>query len=235
MVLLKLRKRHVLQLLLVSTLTACSMSSNMSGRALNSNDNICVSQSGMVVTCGVIVPKTMNDSGSNIDTDLMNSHTLEASSNSVMLGEYVEQIATDLLQNMLVPVTETSVGITPFVEFSTNLSSINMLGAILAEEFIFELQRNGIMVVDYKVQDSVEVKGRGDFIFSRDNTKLTLNGVMQYVLVGTLIYNKQGIWINARIVDIESKKVVSSAKKLVPYFILDSIVPFDTSKAESAN
>lgn len=235
MTLFKLRQRHLLQLLLVSTLAACSSTSKMSGRMLNSNDNICVSQSGMVVTCGAIVNKSISNSGSNIDTDLMNSHTLEASSNSVMLGEYVEQIATDLLQNMLVPVGGASVGITSFVEFSTNLSSINMVGAILAEEFIFELQRNGIMVVDYKVQDSVEVKGSGDFIFSRNNTKLTLNGVMKYVLVGTLIYNKQGIWVNARIVDIESKEVVSSAKKLVPYFILDSIVPFDTSKAVSAN
>jgi TolB-like protein len=235
MTLFKLRQRHLLQLLLVSTLAACSSTSKMSGRMLNSNDNICVSQSGMVVTCGAIVNKNISNSGSNIDTDLMNSHTLEASSNSVMLGEYVEQIATDLLQNMLVPVGGASVGITSFVEFSTNLSSINMVGAILAEEFIFELQRNGIMVIDYKVQDSVEVKGSGDFIFSRNNTKLTLNGVMKYVLVGTLIYNKQGIWVNARIVDIESKEVVSSAKKLVPYFILDSIVPFDTSKAESAN
>jgi len=235
MAFLKLSKRHILYALSVSFLAACSTHSNMSGTTINSEDNICVSPSGMVVSCGVIVPKNSKEvdneqSNRNFDAALINVHTLEPSSNNVMIGEYIEQISTDLLQNMVVPVDDASIGITPFVEYSTSLSSVNMLGTILAEEFIFELQRNGLVVVDYKVQDNIEVKGTGDFIFSRDKNKLTLTGVMEYVLVGTLMYNKQGIWINARIVNIESKKVVSSAKKLVPYFILDNIVPYDMNK-----
>ncbi len=220
-----------LSLLLISVLGACVTPNHKGEQVLNSEDNICVSKSGMVVTCGeVVVKHAPSKQEPDVEAALLNSHSLEAAPNSVMLGEYIEQISTDLLENMVVPVDKASVGITSFVEFSTTLSSINMLGTMLAEEFIFELQRNGIVVVDYKVQDNVEVKGTGDFIFSRNNRKLTLNGVMKYVLVGTLIYNKQGIWVNARIVDIESKKVVSTAKKLIPYFVLDNIVPFETEK-----
>lgn len=234
---LNINKLHILKLLLVGSLTACSTTNELPNNTVASEENICISKSGMLVTCGDISPKIATPLESELITTEVNefiadTHTLESSTNSVMVGDYVEQISTDLLENMAVPVSNASVGITSFVEFSTTLSTINLFGTMLAEEFIFELQRNGIEVVDYKVQDSIEVRGTGDFIFSRNTKNLNLSPEMKYVLVGTLMYNKQGIWVNARMVDIESKKVISTAKRLVPYFVLDNIIPFSTDNLD---
>jgi TolB-like protein len=142
-----------------------------------------------------------------------------------MLSEYIEQLATDLLVNLTVPMSQTRVGVTTFIEFSPDLSSITLLGNMMAESFIFELQQNGIQVIDYKVEDEIKMAEHGEFIFTRQPSKLTMQHSMDYVLSGTFMYNKRGIEVYARIVEFNTKRVVSSAKRVIPYFVLDGIIP----------
>ena len=192
---------------------------------------ICVSHVGQVVDCNqgqMVTQQTFDDIQM---PPISHSHPLVASNNSVLLGEYVEQMATHMLESLSVPVESTVVGVTSFVEFTDNLSSINQLGNMLAESFIFELQQNGIPVIDYKVAGTVTVQTDGDYVFSRNTEELNVTDTMQYVLTGTMMYNKRGLVVNARIVNFMNKRVVASSKKVIPYFVLDSIIPVSEKQA----
>ena len=191
----------------------------------SSGEPICLSAMGLVIDCRRVTATQGVDEEAMDMTAMADTHPLVASNNSVLVGEYVEQMATNMLESLSVPVREVTVGVTSFVEFTDKLSSINQLGNILAESFIFELQQNGIPVVDYKVASQIHVKPDGDFIFSRNPAALNLTDTMQYVLTGTIMYNKRGLVVNARMVHFESKRVVASSKQVIPYFVLDSMIP----------
>lgn len=201
---------------------------------LGSDVDVCVSKTGQVIDCAT--PQfgqlpTRQDDTQVYPNAMQYSHPLEASHNTVLVGEYIEQMATDILANLTIPVREAVVGVTSFVEFSEDLSSVNHFGNMLAESFIFELQQNGIPVVDYKVSDRVKVMPNGDYVFSRNPAALNLTSSMSHVLTGTITYNKRGLVINARMVNYENKRVVSASKKIIPYFILDSIIPSHNKNA----
>jgi TolB-like protein len=213
-------------------LVACSSQSERPASAMKKSNAasgntslVCVSSSGQVVDC---LPNSELPAGQFDDLQaepIANTHPLTASNNSVMLSEYVEQLATQLVETSVFPGKDTVVGVTSFIEFSTDLSSVNLLGNLLAEEFMFQMQQNGFAVVDYKVAHGVQVAKHGDFVFSRKSQVLNLTDSMQYVLTGTTVYNTRGLVVNARIVHLETKRIVASAQKLIPYFVLDSIVP----------
>lgn len=195
------------------------------------DNTICVSASGMVIGCDETTPEQKYEFEDIQAQPVTSAHPLTASNNSVMLSEYIEQLATELLENGTVPASETYVGVTTFVEYTPQLSSINLLGNMLSEEFIYQLQQTGIAVVDYKVISSVNVQPNGDFVFSRDPSKLDLVASMDYVLTGTTMYNKRGLVVNARIVHLTTKRVVAAAKRIIPYFVLDSIIPAEARGA----
>lgn len=197
-------------------------------------DTLCVSKTGQLVDCKQLATRLQNEQVLNeiqeesFQQDIRAihySHPLEAGNNTVLVGEYIEQMATEILRNLTIPMDDAIVGVTSFVEFSEDLSTVNHFGNMLAENFIYELQQNGIPVIDYKVTGGVRVISTGDFVFSRNADELLLDGSMTYVLTGTMAYNKRGLVINARMVNFENKRVVSTSKKLIPYFVLDSIIP----------
>lgn len=216
--------------LMVLLLSACSTNHQITPPQAKAQGPVCVSAKGSVVPCQALMNQTRRpvaqqyDEVTNYDP-MADSHPLVSSNNTVLVADYVEQMATDMLESLNIPLEQAVVGVTSFVEFSDNLSAINPLGNMLAETFIFELQQNGIPVVDYKVTDMVTVAANGDYIFSRNPQRLNLSDTMSHVLTGTIMYNKQGLILNARMVNFETKRVVASSKALLPYFVLDSVIP----------
>lgn len=227
--------RHSLMIASVLCLTACA-SSNGDVNALAETKavepksevaELCVSPRGQLVECQPMT-QVRESADQNYDLDsrtMQYTHPLEASDSTVLLGDYIEQMATEILHNLTIPLDEAVVGVTSFVEFSEDLASVNHFGNMLAENFIYELQQNGIPVVDYKVAGAVTVTPLGDFVFSRNPDRLNLTNSMSYVLTGTMTYNKRGLILNARMVNYDNKRVVASSKKIIPYFVLDSIIP----------
>ena len=205
-------------------------SPSMVGSYVPSGQPICLSAMGQVIDCQQLQNRA-DDYADIQAAPMSNTHPLVSSNNSVLIGEYIEQMATHMLESLTVSVTTATVGVTSFVEFTDELASVNQLGNMLAESFIFELQQNGIPVVDYKIASGVRVQQDGDFIFSRDPAALNLTDSMQYVLTGTIMYNKRGLVINARMVHFLNKRVVASSKKVIPYFVLDSIIPTSEKQA----
>ena len=140
------------------------------------------------------------------------------------LQDYAAQLAMELLYNSNRLAVNDLIGVTSFVRLDDSLRNSNVLGNQLSEYFISEIQQLGMPVADFKVKDSVDVTRSGDLVFSRNAAKLARDMRMNHILTGTLIEKPNGTQINARIVALRDKRIVSTASLVVPSFIADGLL-----------
>lgn len=137
------------------------------------------------------------------------------------LVNYVEQMALDLTDTMQVAPQDAAIAVTSFVDLDANLNTASQLGNQLSETFIHQLQKFGYSAVDFKTAELITVNNRGDFAFTRDTRKLTGTNIASHVLSGTLIYRENGVEINARVIDIQSKRLAASSRTFIPLYVLN--------------
>jgi TolB-like protein len=137
-----------------------------------------------------------------------------------LLNDYVEQMALELSQDLVEMNIANPVAVASFVHLDSQLTNTDTLGNQLAEAFIAELRKVGIMVNDHKVTGNIMVTPSGDLAFSRDIRYLKGRQAIGYVLTGTMVRNSKGMVINARVVGLTSNTVVAATSKLIPNIIL---------------
>ncbi|XOV81296.1 MAG: FlgO family outer membrane protein [Aestuariibacter sp.] len=140
-----------------------------------------------------------------------------------LLNDYAEQITMQLMQKAKKLMTHSTLGVGSFVMLNKNLQTTSVLGNQLAESFMNEIQSYGVSVVDFKTMDGVTVADNGDYIFSRFGSLSDPD--MDYVLSGTLQQSQRGVQVNARIIQLNDKVVVASAKGFIPHFVVSSLTP----------
>ncbi|WP_088332366.1 FlgO family outer membrane protein [Lacimicrobium sp. SS2-24] len=143
------------------------------------------------------------------------------------VGDYVQNMTQDLISNMEYLSDKTPVGITHFALLDSDLQQTNLLGYQLAESFIHELHKFRIPVIDYKSTEYIRVTEQGDFILSRDYLELKEKAPLEYVLTGTMAKHQGGYLVNARILGMQSKAVVASAQSLIPFYVVEALLPSD--------
>lgn len=153
--------------------------------------------------------------------DLMANQVYSPHSHHIKLANYVEQMALDLADTMMSDQV-INIAVVSFVDLDKTLQKSSQLGNQLSETFIHQLQKFGYGVVDFKTTGQVVVTHFGDFVFSRDLKDLSEEQVASHVLSGTLLYRTNGVEVNARVIDIKTKRVVASSTKLVPNYVLHS-------------
>jgi TolB-like protein len=141
------------------------------------------------------------------------------------LEDYAGQLSMQLLRNSAGMKKDDLIGVASFVRLDRSLQQTNILGNQLSEYFISEIQQFGLAVVDFKMTGAAKVTARGDFVFSRDSLELAKDMHMDHMLSGTMIDKPKGVQINARIISIENRRVVSTATVLIPHFIAQSLRP----------
>ncbi len=140
------------------------------------------------------------------------------------LANYVEQMALGLVDTLEAEAPDNNsinIAVTTIVDLDASLNKSNQLGNQLAETFIHQLQKFGYGVVDFKTMDNIDVSNRGDFVLSRDIEKLSESSMANYVLAGTLIYRPNGVAVNTRVINVHSKHIVASSRKLIPLYVLN--------------
>ena len=65
---------------------------------------------------------------------------------------------------------------------------------------------------------------------SRDFLDLTNSTPIQYVLTGTMTKHQGGFIVNARMLGMESNVIVASAQMFIPYYVVDALIPSESSK-----
>ena len=148
------------------------------------------------------------------------------------IGDYVKNMTHDLIGNMEKVTTQTPIAVTHFALLDSNLQETNLLGHQMAESFVHELHKFRIPIIDFKATDYVRVTQSGDFLLTRDYLELDTDMPMEYILTGTLTKHQGGYLVNARILGLVSKAVVASAQTLIPFYVVDALIPSERSNEE---
>lgn len=143
---------------------------------------------------------------------------------SKTINDYVRGIMQELVVSLQYNSASKSMAVTNFVYLDSDYTHSDLLGKQLAESFLHEIYKYGISVIDFKTTEYIRVTPEGDFVLSRDFSELTANLPIEYVLTGTLVKHQGGVLVNARIVAIESKKVVASAQEFLPDEVIDGLL-----------
>ena len=150
----------------------------------------------------------------------------ESANTHKTIKDYASQLAMQLMDRAIRLSPTDLIGVASFVNLDSSLNNTNPIGNQLSEYFIGEVQHFGLSVVDFKLANAVSVGSHGDFVLSRDAKKLADEMAMDHVLTGTMIYRSQGISVNARIVEIGTRRVVATANVMIPDFIVAEINPY---------
>ena len=143
-----------------------------------------------------------------------------ANNEPAVMNQLVSALADQLTQNKnFVNIQKSAIAITSFVSLD-NLQSTSRLSNILSENLIHEMQVRGYKIIDFKTMENIVIDKKGDFLFSRDLSKLRKSLNVDYALTGTYVDYKNGTVINARIIDLRTHIILSTAQILIPKHIV---------------
>ncbi len=135
------------------------------------------------------------------------------------IADVVKGLTYQMLESSSFVNPKTPIAVASFVELQ-NLESTNWLGNQIAENFIHELQRHGLVVIDYKTTGHIRVTAEGDYVFSRDWKELPERQIIDYVVTGTMMEQGNGVMINARMIGMQSRVVVATAQSFIPNWVI---------------
>jgi TolB-like protein len=139
------------------------------------------------------------------------------------ISDVVKGLAYQMLKNSAFVNPKTPIAVASFVDLK-NLEKTNWLGMQLSEDFIHELQRHGMVVVDFKTTGYIRVTKEGDFVFSRDWQELPERQIIDYVVTGTMMEQENGVMVNARMIGMQSRVVVATAQSFIPKWVIGSAI-----------
>lgn len=135
------------------------------------------------------------------------------------INDLVKGLAYQMLESSAFVNAKTPVAVASFVNLK-DLESTNWLGNQIAENFVHELQRHGLVVIDFKATGHIRVTKAGDYVFSRDWKELPERQIIDYIVAGTMLEQEDGIIINARMIGMQSHVVVATAQSFIPSWVL---------------
>ncbi|MFQ3235133.1 MAG: TolB-like protein [Paraglaciecola sp.] len=185
------------------------------------------------VSCSIWSPDKQGDKqqfGDSLSPDFgqnrFSNHSMQNVYQKTEVGDvnhYVQGITQDLIANMDTPDNTMDIGVTSFVYLDGNFDDTDLLGNQLSESFMHELHQFGLNVLDFKSSDYIRVTPNGDFNFSRDYEELNAQMPVQYVMGGTMVKHQDGVMVNARMVSLNSKKILSTAQGFIPASVVNAL------------
>lgn len=120
-------------------------------------------------------------------------------------------LAQELYLNLNDPeVMDAPMVVTTFVDLN-NLDKTSILGRVMAEKLLDEMNRRGFEVVEVRrSQDLFIKKSVGELILTRDTAELFSNTEARAVLAGTYVATVKALIVNARLIDVATPKILSS-------------------------
>lgn len=138
-------------------------------------------------------------------------------------AHYVNAIAEQLAHNATIDLSRTSIGVTTFSNVTSDYNQGTPFAQTLAQQLMTEMHRNKLPLMDFKTTDFIRVTGNGDFALTRDYLELDEILPISHVVVGTWAQHRSGVMVSARLVDINSKDVVSVAQSFIPQAVVSQL------------
>lgn len=140
-----------------------------------------------------------------------------------LVDGYTDRLAHDLFKNLRGRDITQSVAVTSFVNLDGTLQNTQKLGNLVSESLLGQVQAYDIPIIDIHLMGGVSITSTGDYAFSRDINEMLYSHKAGYVLSGVLIRNERGFTVNARIMDLRTKHIVSAASTFIPSYVVDAI------------
>jgi len=138
-------------------------------------------------------------------------------------ARYSAELAEQLVKNASIRLNSAKVGITNLVGVTGQYDQSSPLSMVLSEQLVQELHSRELSVLDFKATDFIRVTPKGDFALTRDYLELDEIMPITHVLVGTLSHHRDGVMVNARLVNINTKEVASVAQVFIPAHVVQQL------------
>lgn len=144
------------------------------------------------------------------------------------LEKTISSLATQMMQNNKFT-NNKPVVITSFVRLD-NLKKTTEFGRIIGESLINELSNRNFNVIEFRGQLAISVNEEGEYYISRNVNKLKKRIEDTFVVVGTYSRQFEKIMVNARVIDNENGRIISSARATYAHGLKNDCVIFKDCK-----
>lgn len=137
----------------------------------------------------------------------------------VNFNERMKNLADQLDKNAVANSLSNTYIVTSFTNLD-NLGDTNALGRLISENLMHGLQLHKWQILEVRLTKGIDVNAAGEFSLSRDVTKLREEYQISGVVAGTYSVAEGNLTINARVIDINTGIVISSAQTYIPAILL---------------
>lgn len=106
-----------------------------------------------------------------------------------------------------------------FITTITDLNTLSQsvtLGRLISEHLAHHLKVRGWQITEPRLTKEVQITPGGEFVLSREAAQLTANFGAHNVLTGTYAVTSDGVLVNLRIVDFQTREVLVTAQTRIP-------------------
>ena len=146
----------------------------------------------------------------------------------ISLEQTITSLATQMMQNKKFNSFK-PVLITSFVRLD-NFKKTTEFGRVIGESLINELSNRNFNVIEFRGQLAVSINAEGEYYISRNIKKLKDKIENTYVVVGTYSRQFEKVMLNARVIDNESGRIISSARATYVHGLRNDCVLFKDCK-----
>jgi TolB-like protein len=134
------------------------------------------------------------------------------------INQYIQAISQDLIGNLPSIDIKSAMAVSTFIYTNEDSNSKNILSTQITESFIHEIHQFGIPIIDISDTDeSLMLRANDTDISLLDELSLPENNrLLKYIVSGTLTNYQDGILVNARIIDLSNKTILSTAQGFLP-------------------
>ena len=147
------------------------------------------------------------------------------------VNHYAKWLTQDLFANIDFPNNNDIFAVTNFALLDSDLNKTNHFGRQMTEAMIHEVHRTGFSVIDLKASGFIRMTEKGDVFYeTTDYLEVSQNIDASHIITGTLTKHQGGYIVNAKVILLENKVLVSSAQIFVPYNVIEAVILEDKNQ-----
>ncbi|MCW8108319.1 FlgO family outer membrane protein [Alteromonas ponticola] len=134
---------------------------------------------------------------------------------------YTFTLANELFANLR-PSRQVRYAVTGFVPVTTmaynndDQHPLMLLGHQLEQGLVTEATKRGFLAQEYKLTDNIIMTDHAERVLTRNIDQLSVIDRVDYYITGTVVKQESGAMVNARIIDANSKEIISAATRFFP-------------------
>jgi TolB-like protein len=110
-----------------------------------------------------------------------------------------------------------------------NLGSTSSFGRLIAENLAHELQVRKWRVIEVKLAKSITMNSSGEFAMTREVSKIKGAHKVRAIVTGTYTYTDENVIVNAKVLNLDTGILLSSAQIIIPTDSISSIMYDDVN------